>query len=97
MAKPGLMIKLSPNMRPFISRVHRHGAVQNAFAERIGRPVGACVRAGVHPGMSQGAIREVVKGCAPRKGSVGLGLGTPVSRRAGPQPGRSFMGGREVF
>jgi len=51
-------------MRPFVSRVVRGGAVQKAFAEQIGRPVGACVRGAVHTGMSGGQIHKAVRECA---------------------------------
>ncbi len=57
-------IKLSSALRPFVGRVSRNGAVQKAFAEQIGRPVGACVASGVHQGMTGGAIREVVRQCS---------------------------------
>lgn len=56
-------IKLSPKMRPFVSRVVRNGQVQRNFTERIGRPAGACVRANVKKGMSQAAIRKTVGDC----------------------------------
>ena len=48
----------------FTSRAVRNGAVQKAFAEQIGKPVGGCVRAAVHSGMSIGAIHDAVKDCA---------------------------------
>lgn len=43
MAKSSRRIKLSKNMRPFVSRVVRDGIVQKAFAEQIGHPIGQCV------------------------------------------------------
>ena len=58
------IIKLSKNMKPFISRVVRNGRVQRAFAEQIGRPVGSCVASKVKTGMSGAAIHEVVRSCA---------------------------------
>lgn len=83
MSKAGHIIKLSSNLRPFISRVVRHGRVQLAFAEQIGRPVGACVRQGVHPGMSGGAIKEVVRQCAkPYKKVVLHGTGGAFERES---------------
>lgn len=75
MAKATRKIKLSKNLRPFVSRVVTSGAVQKAFAEQIGKPVGACVRAGVHEGMSGAAIRKVVKDCA--KAVKGTSLSFP--------------------
>ena len=60
-------IKLSANMRPFVSRVVTNGRVQRAFAEQIGRPVGACVAGRVHSGMNIGDIRKAVKDCAASK------------------------------
>lgn len=65
MAKSGARrIKLSVNMRPFVSRVVRDGRVQRAFAEQIGNPVGGCVAAGVHAGMTGAQIHRVAKDCA---------------------------------
>lgn len=72
MAKAGRIIKLSKNMRPFVSRVVRDGRVQKAFAAQIGQPVGACVRGNVHAGMSGAAIHDAVKACA--KGKKGTRL-----------------------
>lgn len=59
-------------MRPFVSRVVTNGRVQRAFAKQIGNPVGACVRSGVHKGMSGAAIHKVAKDCA--KGTKGTKL-----------------------
>ena len=74
--KASYKIKLSPRMRPFVGRVVRGGKVQKAFAEKIGRPAGACVKAGVHKGMKQSAIRKVVGACGKAQGGKGkLGLG----------------------
>jgi len=64
MAKPSRKIKLSKNLRPFVSRVVRDGKVQKAFANQIGKTVGSCVRSGVKPGMSGAEIRKVVTDCA---------------------------------
>lgn len=50
-------------LTPYIARCVTGGRVQKAFAEQIGKPAGACVRSGVHAGMSQGDIRAVVAGC----------------------------------
>ena len=74
------VIKLSVNLKPFVSRVSRNGRVQRAFAEQIGRPVGGCVAGGVHAGMSGGAIRRVVKDCA--KSVRGTRLSLPAAGRA---------------
>lgn len=57
-------IKLSKNMRPFVSRVVRDGRVQKAFAEQIGRPVGGCVAGKVHSGMSGVEIHKIATECA---------------------------------
>lgn len=63
------VIKLSKNLKPFVSRVVRDGAVQKAFGEQIGKPVGACVKGKVKEGMSGAAIHKIVKDCAkPYKG-----------------------------
>lgn len=66
-------------MRPFVSRVVRDGAVQRAFAEQIGRPVGACVAGKVRAGMSGAEIHDIAKGCA--KGTKGTKLAIGVARK----------------
>ena len=61
-----LKIKLlssGKSLKPYIARVVTGGRVQKAFAEQIGRPAGACVRSGVHAGMNQTEIRQVVAKC----------------------------------
>lgn len=61
-----LIIKLrsgAKGLTPFVSRVVRDGAAQRAFTEHIGKAAGACVRAGVHKGMTGGAIKAVVAKC----------------------------------
>ena len=50
-------------LTPYISRVVTGGRVQMAFKRQIGEPAGACVRANVHKGMTQGAIRKAVADC----------------------------------
>jgi len=82
-------IKLSVNMRPFVSRVSRNGAVQRAFTEQIGRPVGGCVASGVHAGMSGGAIKDVVRQCAKSARGTRLSLGA-VGRRVAARAGEYF-------
>lgn len=67
-------IKLSKNLKPFVSRVVRDGRVQKAFAEQIGRPVGACVASKVHKGMSGVEIHKIAKECASTKRGVRLSL-----------------------
>jgi len=64
MAKAYRTIKLSKNMRPFVSRVVRDGKVQRAFGEQIGKPVGACVAGKVAKGMSGAEIHKITKDCA---------------------------------
>jgi len=95
MAKSGMIIKLSQNMKPYIARVHRHGAIQMAFADQIGHPVGACVKGAVRRGMSQAAIREAVKECGQSKEGVKLNVEAYRNlRRAGGRPGRGgFLAG----
>ena len=67
-------IKLSVNMKPFVSRVVRDGKVQRAFAEQIGNPVGAFVRGAVHKGMGGGEIKKAVRNCAKGKKGTKLSL-----------------------
>lgn len=62
-----LMVKLlarGKSLTPYVSTVHRDGAAQKRFAETYGHRTGACVRANVHKGMTQAAIRQAVKDCA---------------------------------
>jgi len=72
MAKPSRRIKLSKNMKPFVSRVVRDGKIQRAFGEQIGKKVGACVASKVSKGMTGAAIHEIAASCA--KGSKGTKL-----------------------
>jgi len=68
-SKAARRIKLSKNLKPFVSRVVRDGRVQKAFAEQIGKPVGSCVAGKVREGMSGAEIHEIVRECAkPYKG-----------------------------
>ena len=67
--------KSGKKLTPYVSASSTDGRVQRAFAEQIGIPAGQCVKAGVHKGMSVTEIRDVVKRCAPAKGSVHLNLG----------------------
>jgi len=64
MPKSSRRIKLSKNLKPFVSRVVRDGKVQKAFAEQIGKPVGKCVASKVKKGMSGAEIHEIAKECA---------------------------------
>jgi len=77
--KPGRRIKISKNLRPFVSRVVREGRVQKAFTEKIGRPVGGCVRNTILPGThgySGKQVHGVAKICAqPFKGTKLFGPG----------------------
>lgn len=60
-------LKLSKNMKPFISRVVTEGPVQDAFKEQTGKPVGKCVsdktkgKIGV---LSGAQIHKIAKDCA---------------------------------
>ena len=71
--KPGRRIKISKNLRPFVSRVVRAGKVQKAFTQKIGRNVGKCVRETILPGThgySGKQVHGVAKICAqPFKGT----------------------------
>ena len=75
------VIKLSVNLKPFVSRVSRHGRVQVAFAEQIGRPVGGCVASGVRAGMSGAEIHDVARNCAKSARGTRLSLGAARPRR----------------
>lgn len=67
MAKPTRKIKLSVNMRPFVSRVVTNGKVQKAFGAQIGTPVGKCVFDKVRKGMSGAEIHKIARECAKSK------------------------------
>jgi len=64
MPKPSRRIKLSKNLKPFVSRVVRTGAVQKAFTKKIGKSVGACVSKKVTKGMSGAEIHKIAAECA---------------------------------
>jgi len=78
-------IKLSVNLRPFVSRVVRHGRVQVAFADQIGRPVGGCVASRVRAGMSGAEIHKIARDCAKSVRGKRLALGAVAARRAAPR------------
>ena len=90
MAKPSRIIKLSKNLRPFVSRVVRDGQIQRNFADLIGRPVGACVAQRVHAGMSGAQIHKTAADCAKQVKGTHIG-----GRVAGParynRPRELFM------
>ena len=69
------LLSRGKGLTPYISRVVTNGRVQRAFREQIGIPAGACVRSGVHKGMSQGEIRRVVAGCGKQHAGTKLHLG----------------------
>jgi hypothetical protein len=48
----------------YLTTTHPNGKVQRAFAEQIGKPVGACVASKVHTGMGSGEIKNAVRECA---------------------------------
>ncbi len=60
------------SLKPYIARVVTGGRVQKAFAEQIGHPAGACVKSGVHAGMSQSEIRGVVANCGKKHAGTKL-------------------------
>ena len=67
------VLKLSKNMKPFISSVSTSGPVQEAFGHTIGKPTGACVSSktkgqiGVYSGAQ---MHKIVKNCAVAKGTT---------------------------
>jgi hypothetical protein len=61
-------------LTPYIARVVTGGRVQKAFAAQIGRPAGACVKAGVHAGMPQSAIKKVVADCGKKHAGTKLNI-----------------------
>ena len=81
MAKPSRRIKLSKNMKPFVSRVVRDGAAQKAFTENIGHKTGQCVAGKVRKGMTGAEIHDIAKSCAPAKGTVHYTVGGGTRKR----------------
>ena len=66
-AKSSRRLKLSKNLKPFISRVVTKGAVQDAFKAQTGSPVGQCVKsatAGKVGELSGAQIHSIAKNCA---------------------------------
>lgn len=59
-------------LTPYVGGVVTDGRIQKAFAEKIGRPVGACVAGKVHKGMKSSDIKQAVRDCA--KGARGVKL-----------------------
>lgn len=55
-------------LTPYIAKVTTNGRQQKIFKERYGIPVGNCVKANVHKGMTQTAIRQAVRDCARGRG-----------------------------
>lgn len=51
-------------LTPYVGGVVTDGRVQKAFAEKIGRPVGACVAGKVRKGMKSSDIKQAVRDCA---------------------------------
>ena len=87
-SKSARRIKLSVNMRPFVSRVVRNGKRQIDFAVAIGEPVGQCVAGqtkGKFDTFSGADIHSIAKECAaPYRGLSIKGAGSaryPAERR----------------
>ena len=84
MAKSSYRIKMSPSMKPFVSRVSRHGAIQRAFRDAGWRQqLSACVKSNVQPKMSGGAIKDAVRACAKQHASNASIPGFPNSGKGG--------------
>lgn len=67
------VLKLSKNMKPFISNVSTNGSVQEAFREKIGIPTGKCVKdktKGKIGEFSGAQMHRIVKACAVAKGTT---------------------------
>jgi len=75
MARSSWRIKLSSAMRPYVGRVVRNGAVQQAFAAGPGRTVGSCVGnalRGKTGQVSGGFVKQTVRDCAKQAKGVPL-------------------------
>ena len=88
--KAGRRIKISKNMRPFVSRVVRDGDVQNAFGTQIGGPVGGCVKSNVRAGMSGKVIHGIAKLCSRQAVGKKLTLGGGRTPRARAREAEEF-------
>jgi hypothetical protein len=55
---------------PYLAQANTSGEQQKWFAEKVGGPVGACVKSTVKKGMSAGAIKAAVRNCAKKYGRV---------------------------
>jgi len=78
MAKSSYRIKMSPSMKPFVSRVSRHGAIQRAFAasswvQSLSSCVGNATR-GKKGQLSGGQIKDIVRDCAKSAGAKGSSI-----------------------
>ena len=71
MLKVKLLAK-GKSLTPYVAKVTTNGRQQKRFRELYGIPVGNCVRARVHRGMTQTEIRNAVKECAGRGGGTNL-------------------------
>jgi len=64
MGKPGRVMSVSVNYKPYVRRVVRDGRAQKAFAANIGNAAGSCVAGkikGQKPG--KGAVIDALKSC----------------------------------
>lgn len=58
------LLKKGKSLTPYVSYSHVNGQSQRRFTEQFGKRAGACVKANVHKGMSQGAIKDAVRNCS---------------------------------
>ena len=77
MARVGRIKVRSDTGKVFWSRVVRNGPVQTAFAEKIGKPVGQCIRAATKDkSHTKGEKLEILKQCLEKAGvHKGMELG----------------------
>ena len=81
--KGGRVIKLSKNMKPFVSNVVRHGRVQMAFKEAA-KSANACVSGTLkgQTGLSGRVVHGVVKLCSAQfPATLGIGGGRRARRK----------------
>ncbi len=60
------LLERGRSLTPYVAKVTTNGAQQKRFKEQYGIPVGNCVKANVHKGMSITQIHEAVRNCARR-------------------------------
>lgn len=74
------MLKVNSNGKVYLSKVVRNGIAQIQFAEKIGRPVGACVKAATEgKSFNRSEQTKILHNCVVKNGVKGFrSIGTRV-------------------